>query len=122
MSAKLFMFCTFVFILGTIISGIWSGGWLQAGDVTTMNSLMGYNATGAAGTGGMTILSQTSKFITVGLPTIFLWNYPFLNGAAAVFKWIFLYPITLGMIWGIAQVFAPALFGIFGSLRTLLGL
>jgi hypothetical protein len=122
MSAKLFMFCTFVFILGTIISGIWSGGWLQTGDITTMNSMMSFNATYAAGTGGMTILSQASRFITVGLPTIFTWNYPFLEGAAGIIKWIFLYPITIGMIWGVAQVFAPALTGIFGNLRNLLGL
>jgi hypothetical protein len=120
MSAKLFIFCVFVFIMGTILSLIWSGSWLGATDVSIMQTLTGYNTIYAAGTGGTTIISMVSGFITVGLPTIFLWNYPYLEGEAGIIKWIFLYPITIGMIWGVATVFAPAVMGIFGYLRSLI--
>ena len=122
MGSKLLMFCVFVFITGTLISLVWSGAWFGSTDISIMQQLTGYDNTYAAGTGGITILTMAGGFITHGLPTIFLWDYPFLNGAAGIIKWIFLYPITIGMIWGFAQLFAPALMSAVSSLRSLLGL
>lgn len=33
-----------------------------------------------------------------GLINILLWNYAFFDGGAAIFKWVLLYPLSIGLI------------------------
>jgi len=53
-------------------------------------------------------------FFTHGIPKLILWDYSFLEGEWAIVKWVILYPISAGVVYGMALVFIAALQGIFG--------
>ena len=117
MHPKLIMFCVFIFVVGTLLSLIIEGGYFGSQEVGIMNQLTGYTTLQIAGTGIWTVPKLVVGFFTHGLPKLIMWDYGFLEGEAAIFKWIVLYPISAGVVWGIALVFIPAVQGIFGRLR-----
>jgi hypothetical protein len=116
------IFCAFVFVLGTLVSNIFGGTWYDNTDLTNMQNLTTFNTQTTAGIGGSSIQTMATNFFTTGLPTMIVWGYPYLdNTIGGIFKLIFLWPISIGMIWAVAQLFLPALWGIFGQIRGALG-
>ena len=120
MNPKLVMFCAFVFMIGTALSLFIEGSWFGTEEVGVVNELTGYTALQIQGSGLWAIPKQISGFMTHGLPKLIMWDYSFLEGNAALFKWVVLYPISAGVVWGLAQVFIPAISGMLSGLRGLL--
>ena len=115
------MFCYFVFIVGTLLSLAVCGSWLGTEEVDTVKYLTGYTSLELSAAGAWSIPKQFAGFFTHGLPSMLTWNYPFLDsGFGAIFKWVFLYPISIGVVWGLVEVFTPVIQGIFTGIRNLL--
>lgn len=56
--------------------------------------------------------SAASGFFTVGIPKLIMWDYSFLSGGWELLKYILLYPISIGVVWGIVQLFTTVISGI----------
>ena len=118
---RLLMFCYFVFIVGQILSLALCGSWLGDSEVSIVQQLTGYSVIELESAGGWAIPKQLAGFFVTGIPSMLSWNYPFLNdGFGAIFKWVFLYPISIGVVWGMVEVFAPVIQSIFTGIRNLL--
>lgn len=102
MSSKLLMGVFFMFIAGNIICMFISGDYLTSADMDFLNFITGYNVAETLddwGLIGFPILGW--GFLTNGIWTAISWNYPFLDGDMALFKWFLLYPISAGTVYGI---------------------
>lgn len=117
MTPKLIMFCVFIFMIGTILSLTIEGAWMGEEEVTVMNELTGFTTLEVSGAGIWAIPKQIIGFFTHGVPKLIMWDYSFLDGTAAIFKWVVLFPISAGVIWGLALLFIPAIQGIFSLIR-----
>lgn len=117
MTPKLIMFCVFIFFIGTILSLLIEGTWMGSAEVTVMNQLTGFTTLEVSGAGIWAIPKQIIGFFIHGLPKLIMWDYSFLSGTASIFKWVVLYPISAGVVYGIALVFISVVQGIFGTLR-----
>lgn len=114
---KLMIFCGFIFLGGNLVCVIFAGTWLGGTDLSNIQNLTSVNVQTTQGVGGSSVITAATQLLTTGIPTMVTWGYPFLDdGIGAIFKWFFLYPITIGMIWGVVELFAPALTGIFSSI------
>ena len=114
MGPKLTMFIVFVFLAGTMLCLMMEGAFFGQEEVDLVNELTGYNILQLSGTGLWSIPKMGVGFLTNGLPKIVLWDYSFLEGGwGSLFKWIVLFPVSIGVIWGIAQMFLTTVQGIF---------
>lgn len=121
MRPKLIMFCYFIFILGTLFSLMIEGTWLGSEEVTFVNQMTGLTSLEIQGAGIWQVPKQIGGFITNGLPKLITWNYSYLDdGYAALFKWVFLYAISAGVVWGVVLVFIPIVQGLISGIRGLL--
>lgn len=112
MSVKMMMFIAFTFITGNLLCCFIEGSYLGEETVSVINILCGYSTTDLQATGGMSWVSAATGFFTVGIPKLILWDYSFLEGGWELFKYIVLYPITIGVVWGIVQLFTSIVSGI----------
>lgn len=113
MGPKLIMFLVFVFTAGTVVSLILEGGYLGNDQVSVMNELVGYNTVQVSGIGLFSIPKIAIGFLTHGLPKTITWDYSFLQGDWQLFKWIMLYPISAGVVWGLVSMFIQTVQGVF---------
>lgn len=112
MSTKLMMFIAFVFISGNLLCCFIEGTTLGEETTSIINILCGYSTTDIQVIGGMSWVSAASGFFTVGIPKLILWDYSFLQGGWELFKYLMLFPISLGVVWGIVQLFVTVISGI----------
>lgn len=120
MRPHMIMFLYGVFITGTVLSVIFSGRWIEEGEVSVINQLAGFSVVNVEAMGGWALPKNALMFFSA-LVTIFAWNYPFLdNFAGQLFKWFFLYPVSLGIIITLIQLAITVLQGIAGTIRSLL--
>ena len=113
MTMRMIIFCYFVFIVGTILALSVSGSWLGATEVDTVKFLTGYSTIEMSAGGMFSIPKAFGGLFTEGIPNMITWNYPYLeSGFGAVFKWVFLYPISIGVVWGLVELFIPVLHGL----------
>jgi hypothetical protein len=120
MRPQLLMFCFGVFIIGTLLSLAYSGDWLRSEEIDVINQLTSFNVTQISIMGGWSIPQQVTDFFNA-LVTVLAWQYPFLdNTAGLIFKMIFLYPVTLGCIIAITQLFISVVQGIASVVKSLL--
>jgi hypothetical protein len=114
------MFCYGTFMIGTLMSFVWAGAWFSSGHIDVINALTHVSAVEIQQMGGWTILKATGAFFT-GIFTIITWNYPYLdNTVGLLFRLVFLFPITFGVIYGLYELFLPVLQGIASAIRNLL--
>lgn len=105
MSAKLLMFFAFIYFVGTFLCLSIEGEYYQDQDMTIVNQLTGVSFIEAQDAGPWAIPKMAVGFFTNGIPKLILWNYTFLQGGYEIVKWLLLYPLTVGFIWGLAQTF-----------------
>ena len=118
MRPQLLMFCFGVFIVGTLLSCIISGRWLVNGEINIINSLASFNAVGVQ-SGGMSMISTLLSYWD-GVVTMLTWNYPYLDNVwGNIFK-LFLYIISIGIVYGFIQLFIMALSAVVSAIRSLL--
>jgi hypothetical protein len=110
MSAKMMMFVAFTFITGNLLCGFIEGTYLGNETTSIINILTGYNTTEVSG--GMSWASAASGFFTQGLPNMILWRYSFLEGGWEIIKYILLFPISIGVVWGVIQMSVSAISGV----------
>lgn len=103
MNPKIIMFCAFVFGIGSIFCCIYEGGWYGADDVSFWNVLTGYSVASTSDAGGWAVPAQIGRFFTHAIPKLITWDYPFFQGVARLIAWIFLYPVSGGVVYGLAM-------------------
>ena len=112
------MFCFGVFIVGTLLSCIISGRWLVNGEINIINSLSSFNTVGVQ-SGGLSMISTLLSYWD-GVVTMLTWNYPYLDNVwGNIFK-LFLYIISIGVVYGFIQLFIMALSAVVSAIRSLL--
>lgn len=114
MGTKTVSFLFFIFLTGNIICMIIAGEYFDAGDMSLMQSLTGYTNVELSGAGVLAIPKVAIGFFAHGLPMLLFWNYPFLDGGFELFKYFVLYPVTVGVIYGIGLLIFNVAQGIFG--------
>lgn len=120
MRPHLIMFCYGVFIIGTLMSLAASGRWFQSGEISVINQLAGFSIVEVEAMGGWAIPKNLISFFSAFV-TVITWNYPYLqNDAGLIFKMVFLYPVTVGVIITFVQLAAQVIQGIAGTIRSLL--
>lgn len=102
LSTKQVMFCYFTFIFGQIICLMLEGEWLGESEETIAESLIGYKVTSL---GGWEIPKMVGGFFFTGFPNMISWNYSFLDGGFAIFRFTILATISVGVVYGLAVTF-----------------
>jgi len=116
MHPKLVIFFAFSFVTATLLCLFIEGSYIGVEEMTVMNALTGMSLLEVSGSGAWVVPKLIASFFTVGVPRLLLWDYSFLDGAeGGLFKWIVLLPLTVGFVWGLAQVFISAIQGLFAS-------
>lgn len=114
MHPKLVIFFAFSYVTATLLCLFIEGTYLGESELDVMNALTGMSLLEVSGSGAWTIPRLIGSFFTTGIPRLLLWDYSFLESPeGGLFKWIVLLPLTVGFVWGLAQVFLPAIQGLF---------
>lgn len=114
MHPKLVIFFTFCYVAATLLCLFIEGSYLGEEELSVMNALTGMSVLEVAGSGTWAIPKLIAGFFTVGVPRLLLWDYSFLSGPeGGLFKWMVLLPLSVGFVWGLAQVFLSAIQGLF---------
>jgi hypothetical protein len=114
------MFCYGTFVVGMIFSLIASGIWFGATESAIINSLASLNIVHIEAMSGWGVPKWGIDYWN-GIVTIISWNYPYLNNAWGwVFKLLFLYPVTIGVIYSLVQLAISVIQGIASSIRSLM--
>ncbi|MDD4985951.1 MAG: hypothetical protein PHQ43_09200 [Dehalococcoidales bacterium] len=115
MSVRWIMGLGFIWILGMILCQTLEGAFFSATDADVLNAMGSFRNVEA---GGLTAIPLLTTNWFDGFVQVITWDYSFLEGGFGLVK-IFMYGISLGVIWGIIQTFAPAATGILGNLLRL---
>ncbi len=118
MSPKMIMSATAIFMVGTVLACLCSGRWLLSGEVDIIKALASFNVMSVQA-GGVWNAPKTLGTYWDAILTAFSWNYPFLESA-----WLFpvkfvLWIVSIGVLWGIIQVFATIIQGLVSIVRSL---
>ena len=120
MNPKLIMASVLIFIFGNAFCIIWGMQWYGSFEDSVMMSLTGYTVMQVSGVGVWTVMKLGSGFLFTGLPTLLAWNYPFLHdNIFGWFIWMILMAVSCGVYYGLYQMFAPIVQGVFGWVRSL---
>ena len=102
-SPKLIMFCSFLLVVGLLVSHIMAGTFFGDRETTLFNTLTVIRSYNIAGL--FTIPWLNIDFFLVGIPRLINWDFAFFGGEAAILKYFF-YVIAIGLVWGIFPVVA----------------
>src|SRR3972149_10072443 len=118
MSPKLLMTAFGIFFVGTILAAISSGVWFSDNEVGIVNALASFN-TMSVQAGGVWNAPKTIGTYWDATITALTWSYPFLEGSWALFIKIPLWILSIGVVWGLIQLFATIIQGLVGFVRSL---
>jgi len=113
MNPKLVMFFVFTWFTGTMFCLFIEGSFIGDEEVTIMNALTGFNLLEVSGSGLWTVPKLIGGFFTVGIPKLIAWDYGFFEGDLNIFRWMVLFPLSAGFVWGLASIFIPVIQGFF---------
>ena len=119
MSPRYLMGAFGIFLIGTVLSCICSGRWLLNGETDIINALASFN-TMSVQAGGIWNAPKTLSTYWDAIITALTWGYPFLDSAWALFVKFPLWIVSIGVVWGMIQVFAMIIQGLVGIVRSLL--
>ena len=120
MRPQLIMFCFGVFGVGLMMSLISTGVWFGASDIGIINALSGFSLIKVETLGGQFIPTAISTWFNA-LVTVVTWNYPYLNNAWGwIIKLLILYPVTIGVIVTLWQMFIQIIQGLAGMIRSII--
>jgi len=117
MSPRYIMAAFAIFIIGTLLACLASGVWLGQDQVDIFNALASFNTMGVEAGGGWNA-PKTLFTYWDAMITILSWNYPFLDSSWALFIKIPLWVVSIGVVWGIIQLFAMIIQGLVGFVRS----
>jgi len=119
MNPKLLMAAVLIFILGTLLSCLASGRWLMDGETDIISALASFN-TMSVQAGGVWNAPKTLGTYWNAIVTALGWGYPYLESSWAIFIKIPLWIVSIGVIWGIIQLFVSIIQGLVGIVRSFL--
>jgi hypothetical protein len=119
MSPRYIMVAFAIFIIGTILSVICSGVWLGSNEVDIVKGLASFNTMEVQAGGGWNA-PKTLKTYWDAMITCLTWNYPFLSSSWAWFVKVPLIVVSVGVVWGIIQLFTSIIQGLVGFVRNLI--
>lgn len=104
LSWKAIIFLFFIFFTGQILCMAMEGSWFTGYELTIAGNATAFDVPTYGGLWG-TLRTGVGLF-TVAIPRALSWNYSFLSGSGYdLVKWILLYPLSAGFVYGIACVF-----------------
>lgn len=109
-----------IFTWGTVLSCIMSGRWLLNGEMNIFRALSSFNTVNIQAMGGWAIPKGLVEFFSAIL-TALSWNYPYLSSDWAIFIKMFLWVVSIGVIWALVEAATSAIQGIIGSVRSMIG-
>ena len=117
MRPQLLMGAFGLFLVGTLLSCLCSGRWLLDGEISIVNALASFNTMDVQAGGGWNAPKTLSTYWNA-IVTALSWNYPWLESA-----WLFplkfaLWIVSIGVVWGIIQVFVSIIQGLVGIVRS----
>ncbi len=107
-----------IFLIGTLLACLASGRWLLNGEINIINALASFNAVSISGAGGWVIPKGVADFLSA-CATAFSWNYPFLSSPWCIPLRMFLWVVSIGVIYGLLEVAIVAVTNIVGTIRNL---
>jgi hypothetical protein len=120
MRPQLIMFCYGVFIIGTILSVVFSKTWLGDQETDIINQIAGFSVVNIESLGGWAIPKQVSTWFDA-IITILSWSYPYLESTwATMLKYVILYPVTIGVVITLVELASTVLQGIASTVRSLI--
>lgn len=109
MRPQMVMFFIFVLLVGNFLCLIADGDWFSATDTSEVSTLVGHNVDSS---GGIPIFSQVVGFFQMFWKAI-SWDFSFLEGGLQIIRW-FLFVLTIGAVYAMAQEFRGTITSIFG--------
>lgn len=104
MRPQLIMACYGIFTIGLLISMVCSGVWFTGGETGVINQLAGFSVLHLSSTITGLPTQLTSWFDA--LVTMVSWSYPYLdNVVGLIIKLVILYPVTMGVVVSVVQLF-----------------
>lgn len=122
MSAKLLMAVAAIFILGQLLSCLASGVWPGNDERNIWTTLASFNVMSVQ-SGGVWTAPKTPATYYNAVVTMLKWGYPFLD--TDIYPWVLvikipLWVISIGVVWGIIQLFVGVIQGLVSMVRSLL--
>lgn len=112
MRIQTFMFLGFLWISTTMVCNLCEAQFITEADVEVLQEMTYYRIMDSQGLIAVPIMGL--GFFR-NLPQLLAFNYGFLTSGFAIMRF-FLMCITLGIMWGLIQVFIPAAFSAVGSM------
>lgn len=119
MNPKLLMAAVAIFLGGTALACLGSGVFFQSGEIDIINALASFN-TMSVQAGGVWNAPKTLGTYWDAIVTMFSWNYPFLDYAWAFPIKMILWIVSIGVIFGLIQLFVTIIQGLVSIVRSLL--
>lgn len=119
MRPQMLMGAVAIFMIGTMLACISSGRWIANGEMDIIKALASFNVMSVQA-GGVWNAPKTLGTYWDAILTALSWNYPYLSAT-----WLFplkfmLWLVSIGVLWGIIQVFAVIIQGLVSIVRSLL--
>lgn len=96
------MFLGFTFMVGTMISLTFAGGWLDSTDVGIVNSLVAFRSVKLLGI--WTISVPNLDFILTGIGSLLKMDFAFFRGEMVLLQWFFLMTLGAGTLFGLFTI------------------
>ncbi len=100
------------YMIGQVMCFILEGSWFGAPEQSFMNAMTGFSVheytdslIGNIGTFIVNLVGGTVGLLTYGIPRLLWWDFSFLDGGFNMVKWLLLFPINLGTVFGIILTF-----------------
>ena len=119
MSPKLIMTAFAIFLLGTVLACICSGRWLGSTETDIITALASFNTMSVEAGGGWNAPKTLGTYWDAMITTL-SWNYPYLDSSWAIMVKIPLWVISIGVVWGIIQLFVSIIQGLVSFVRSIL--
>ena len=105
LTTKQLMFCSFVFLVGSLCCLIIEGAYYAQGDLDMLNALTGYNIVQVSGAGIWAIPKLGWGFMIHGLPKLIMWDFSFFTGGWFIFRIFLIGTLSVALVWGVTMAF-----------------
>ena len=105
MTTKFMNFMTMAWFISVLICCVIEGSMMSSHETTVVNDLI--RPLTIIKVGGLVPIPAPNLYFFRGLYHVMTWNYSFYEGSYSIIRWFWAVALTPGMIWGVAQVFAP---------------
>ena len=114
MSPKLFMGLVFFWSVGQFLSLVVQGEFFAESQQQVMNSVIGFNLIESVAEAGILKIPFVLAGFFLSILRMLLWDYSYLEGSMSIVKYLFLYPISAGIVWGLSSIFISGVRGLLG--------